>query len=175
MSERLAGERRGAYFFVIDAFIGSIIIISAIVVIYSGFSQQQGASQQFYVAEDFMNVIETTQLRNYGYEAGHVKNMTLNGTITDLRSTLAQQMVLFHLTGNSNLKTYSAELASRTPERISIVVRIRDGASIAEIANKSVTPYATAVSVYSSQRVIILRQSPTETYRPVIVEVLTWQ
>jgi len=179
--------KQGAYFFVLDAFIGSIIIIAAIVVLYSGFTSREQADRQFYAAEDFMGVMETTQIRNYGYESGTIKTMIANKDIADTKLTLLQQLVLFYNDHNyANATAFALELANRTPERTGISICItHDGVcetplvQIDETYGRAdIPPASDATAIYSSQRIVVLRIASAgvpSTAPPVIVEVKTWQ
>lgn len=179
--------KKGAYFFVLDAFIGSIIIISAIVVLYSGFTSREQAERQFYAAEDFMGVIEITQIRNYGYESGTIKTMITNKDITDTKLTLLQQLVTFYNDhNNANATAFAFELANRTPERTGISICITNdgkcGTPLVQIDKEHGRPDIPAASeanaIYSSQRIVVLHDNAGGTpsiSTPVIVEVRTWQ
>lgn len=163
-------QRRGSYFYVIDAFIASIIIIGAIVLIFSRHAAQQQGKQPLYTAEDFLSAAETTQVR--GLDSPLMRTWIANGTVDNPKRTLIQQLALFETKGEANNTAQLAEiLASGTPQNMGIEILVNGNQRfIRQVSNQS-----TADTLLSSKRVILLRQSSTSLYDPAIVEVRTWQ
>jgi hypothetical protein len=167
--------RRGAYFFVIDAFIGSIIIIATIVAVYSGFSYKEESSQVVYRAEDFLTVIDSTPISKYGYASGPINTMILDGTIADTRLTLLQQMVLFNIIHNTNASVMANDLIyNHTPSAVGITVIMNQNTLGTRNTSGGVDEKG-ASTVFVGQRIVLLRESAASLYPPAVVEVHTWQ
>lgn len=178
-------QKKGSYFFVIDAFIGSIIIIAAIIITTTQFSAKSVNTATYYSAEDFLSIQETTQIRDYGYTnktsdntEDDIHRMVRIGKIQNTQNTLLQQVVTFYQESKtSDAQTMTKSLVENTPSSASIEVYITTpGQTIPfPLASKIITPYKDATSVVSAQRIIVAKKSSTELYPPIIVEVITWQ
>jgi hypothetical protein len=177
-------QRKGSYFFVIDAFIGSIIIITAIIIATTQFSAKSVNTATYYSAEDFLSIQETTQIRDYGYTnktsdntEDDIHKMVRVGQINNTQNTLLQQIVLFYMNGETNnAVTMTRAIVDNTPTTSSIEVYITTPSTQTFLlANKTRTPYKDANSVVSSQRIIIAKKNSMELYPPTIIEVRTWQ
>ena len=163
--------RRGAYFYVIDAFIASILIIGTLIIIFSQYSAQPIATQAFYTAEDLLSTMESTSVR--GYDNPTVRNWLSNGTIADGQRTLIEQLVLFNVTGNAQNNTgkLATIVGGTTPSHISIEILLNNQ----QFYVRETVPKNSASTVLSAKRIVLLRQGSTQLYSPVIVEVRTWQ
>ncbi len=177
-------QRKGSYFFVIDAFIGSIIITAAIIIATTQFSAKSINTVTYYSAEDFLSIQETTQIRDYGYttktsdssKEDEIHRMVKEGVITNTQNTLLQQIVIFYEKPDTNSAINMTEaIVDNTPTSASIEVYITVGGTTTLLAKKTRIPYADANSIVSSQRIIVAKKSPTEMYPPAIIEVRTWQ
>lgn len=90
----MRGARHGSYFFVIDAFVASSIFIITIVMVLNLALSPRPSAQSFSYASDYLAFISTTQLRDF--DAPAVQNLSASGNISDLRATIAQQVLIFH-------------------------------------------------------------------------------
>jgi hypothetical protein len=164
-------QRKGSYFYVIDAFIASVIVITALVVIFSTFFAQPSSTQVYYTGEDLLTSMESTSSRDY--DSTVVRAWIANGTITDPKRTLLQQLALFEATGNAGNTTgvLSGMIAASTPTNIDIEILVNGRQCYIRQSRLQ----ANADTLLSAKRVVLLRQSPTELYNPIIVEARTWQ
>lgn len=91
--------RRGAYFFVLDAFIAGIIIISTITVIFGSFAVADDSRQSYSLAETLMTFLETTELQSYGGDS----RFTLSSNPEfDSSLTILEQIVHFYNVGGED-------------------------------------------------------------------------
>jgi len=58
--------KRGAYFFVLDAFVAGIIIISSLTLLFNSFSSSDSPTQSLRLAEDFATFLDETAIKAYG-------------------------------------------------------------------------------------------------------------
>jgi hypothetical protein len=162
--------RKGSYFYVIDAFVASILIISALIIIFSQYFSQPASTQAYYTAEDLLATMEATPVR--GYDNPTVRNWISNGTITDQQRSLLEQVAYFHVTGSTaNGNTLAQIVAAAAPQQIGIEILVNGQ----QYYSRESMPKDQAASVLSAKRIVLLRQGATELYPPVIVEVRTWQ
>lgn len=85
--------KRGAYFFVLDAFIAGIIIISTITVIFGSFAVADDSRQSYSLAETLMTFLETTELQSYGGDSRFTLSSNPN---FDSSLTILEQIVHFY-------------------------------------------------------------------------------
>lgn len=167
---RWARYKKGSYFFVIDAFIAGIIILSGVAVLFAQFLETPVKSTAFFSAEDFFAVLESTEIRNY--DDAKVNNWTLNGTINDSRVSLLYQFALFNVTGRNYEGKELADIVVRSlPSNVGAEMIIADttyGAKMNESKNESPI-------FFSAKRILLVRNVPSEIYPPVVIEVQTWQ
>ena len=162
--------RRGSYFFVIDAFIASIIILGMIVVLFTDYSAKAPATQALYTAEDFLGVIEITNVRDY--DDDQVRAWMLDGTINDTSRTLLQQLAYFNVTSNlSQARTLANLTIADVPEQVNVRLLIAGEA----YGWRELVPAGEATAFFSSKRIVTLRNYTTALYPPVVIEVQTWQ
>lgn len=89
--------KRGAYFFVLDAFIAGIIIISTITVIFGSFAIADDSRQSYSLAETLMTFLETTELQSYGGESRFALS---SNEYFDPSLTILEQIVRFYENGD---------------------------------------------------------------------------
>jgi len=173
-------DRKGSYFFVIDAFIASIIIVIGLIIIFSRYNYQPSATQIFHTAEDFLSTASTTEIRNFDNEA--VRTWITTGAIPDAKISILEQIVLFNLTetptNGVQTKKYnlSAFIGNNTPPTVNLILFINGsatGSGILFIRNS--TPAESANVMFTAKRIITLKNSATSLHQPAIVEARTWQ
>lgn len=163
-------QRKGAYFYVIDAFIASIIILGALVVLFSQFTNAPNSKQAYYTAEDFISALESTPVRNI--DDPLVRTWLTNGTITTPDISALQQIGVFNLSGNSqNAQTLSRILADQTAQNVGLEVLLNGQ----RLYIRETRPQSSADNLLSARRVLLLRKNTTALYPPAILEVRTWQ
>jgi hypothetical protein len=162
--------RRGSYFFALDAFIASLIIVAAIALVFTRFLSAQGATQAFYTAEDVLLVLETTNVRDLDSQL--VRNWSLNGTINDTSLPVLEQLALFNATGMNAQALSLANLSiASVPEHVNVELSLA-GQTYAQRVG---VPKRDASVLFSSKRIVLVRKFPSDAYDPVLVEVQTWQ
>ena len=163
-------DRRGSYFFVIDAFVAAIIISGTIVVLLNEFVVRPSEKESFYTAEDVLVLLESTQVRDFGPEI--VRDWVANGTIPDGTVSVLQQMALFNSTGN---RSYALALANFSLEGVppQVSARIMIGGEV--YAERMLADDQDADVFFTSNRIVVLRESKTRLFPPVVIEVQTWQ
>jgi hypothetical protein len=164
-------QRRGSYFYVIDAFIASIIIIGAFIVLISHFISQQPPTTAFYTAEDFLTTVESTKV--LGYDNDMVRDWVSAGMVNDSTRTMLQQLAAFELDGNAGNATgnLSLILATRAPRNVNLEIRVNGNQ---RFIRQDIDPER-ASTLLSSKRIVLLQRNVSSIYSPAIVEVRTWQ
>ena len=87
-------KKRGAYFFVIDVFVASAIVILALILIFNFFLRRPETEQPRLYADDYMDFLLTTEVREF--QNTYKWNLTQNGTITNTHQSLFDQILEFH-------------------------------------------------------------------------------
>ena len=166
--------RKGSYFYVIDAFIASTIIIAAIVILFSQFLAQASATQALYTADDFLATLDSTQVRSY--DSAQLRQWTTDGTISNNKLSMLEQMALFYAKLDTPKAQAMATMTGQnTPEHVGIeIVAIMPG-SRTQLYLRAPRPQDTAETLLTAKRIIILQKNPADLYPPVIIEVRTWQ
>jgi hypothetical protein len=90
----MVADRKGSYFFVLDAFIGGVIFVLTLVLVFSLFVGPTRTEQSFATASDYLTFLSTTEIRDFHHI--NVTKMREEGNITDPTITIAQQLVVFH-------------------------------------------------------------------------------
>lgn len=94
-------EARGSYFFVIDSFIAGIIILTAITVVVSSFSESRGSIRPVVGLNDMLTYMEDTEVREF--DGNRTQEMIDQGNITDPTMTLFSQVGRFHQRNKTDL------------------------------------------------------------------------
>jgi hypothetical protein len=182
-----ARARRGSYFYVIDAFIASIIIVSAIIIIFSRYSAAPSSTQALYTAEDYLTTMESATIRSI--DASKVRNWTANGTISDESVSALEQLARFAITSCAGFPLIAAPTTSagqfvrltadNAPAHVGMLITATVPAGECTLYNstaeRGTMEMGYANALLSSRRILLVRSSPLDTYPPVIIEVRTWQ
>ncbi len=161
--------RKGSYFYVIDAFIAAIIIVSAVIILFSRFLAQPSPTQAYYTGEELLATLESTKMQTYAHPT--TRAWVNNGTVDGQRSVL-EQIALFNITGKLNESKLLAEIVGNTTPRHVGIEILANGQ---QLHIYEPMPQQEADSRLVAQRILLLRKSPTDAYPPVIMEVRTWQ
>lgn len=94
-------KKRGAYFFVIDVFVASIIIIIALIMIFNFFLKSPETEQSRLYANDFMNFLLTTEVRDF--QNSYKTELVVNKNITNTQQSLFNQIIEFHKKGEDDI------------------------------------------------------------------------
>jgi len=132
-------DRRGAYFFVIDAFIAAAILGVTLVLIFNLFIGQTDSEQTFTYAHDFITFLAETEARDY--RQATIANMVVQGYIEDPRKTLAEQIILAFADGNlANATAILNASAESLPPTLRMNVSILDSVTRAQTLLYSQAP-----------------------------------
>lgn len=167
--------KRGAYFFVLDAFIAGIIIISSLVIVLGTVSIEESSTQNYVLAEDFVFFLENTRVSDYGGE--QVFNLTEQGVITDTALTLLEQLVLFYEEfpeREEDAEDILEEIARLAPANNGISFSVTDAIGETEfLYNRTDVNIASARTQLSAQRIVVARGQAS--ISPYIFEVRLWR
>ena len=89
-------SKKGAYFFVLDAFIAGIIIVSTLAILFGVTATPEDPRQNYLLAEDFMSLLETTTLISYPTPVRF--ELQADGNITDLSKSILETIVELYAT-----------------------------------------------------------------------------
>jgi hypothetical protein len=163
-------QRRGSYFYVLDAFIASIIIISTLVLLLSSHLTQLPPTEAFYTGEDFLDTIGATKTQEL--DDPTVRDWIAQKVINTTSMPLLDQLAVFEVTGDTvRAAQLAAILGSRTPPNVDIEILLNGNSRYARQA----IAQSEAATLLSAKRIIIVTKNPMENYDPVVVEVRTWQ
>ncbi len=120
--------KRGAYFFVIDAFIAAAILSFTLVLIFNLFIEQPSSEQSFTYAHDYINFLSTTEVRDFRHAV--IDELISEGQITEVRHTLAEQVIIFfNQTEILNATNLLAAAAESLPATLDINVSLKKSGS----------------------------------------------
>ena len=162
--------KRGAYFFVLDAFIAGIIIVSTMSVVFAIFSVQDDSRQSYSLAENFMAFLENTELRSYGGEA---RFQVASNPGYSSSYTLLEQIVVFNELDNLDAAEILLNDTMRlAPSNAGVGFNITNGTSVESLYyDGDFIEQSEARLGVVSRRIVI---SP-ETNNAFVAEVHIWQ
>ncbi|MFH1506339.1 MAG: hypothetical protein ABIE94_05130 [archaeon] len=163
-------KKRGAYFFVIDVFVASSIVILALILIFNFFLKKPEIEQPRLYADDFMGFLLTTEVREF--QNDYKWNLTQNGTITNTHQSLFDQIMEFH--NNSRDRIAFKFIHNMTKGLIPNHLGIEYTINNESIYNRSLTTRNTSSFLLSSKKIGFLRTNRTKLYGPVVCEVQIW-
>jgi hypothetical protein len=168
-------NKRGGYFFVLDVFIASAIIVLTLIIIFSSRVNTPPSETSYRIAEDFMGFLTTTEIRDISNP--YKVNLTKGGFINDTRLNLVQVLAVLNYThaknstGQSFASCFLESISNGVvPAKYGMNYSI-DGTSIYE---RNPETYPAANLVLSSRRVTFFRINAQGLYGPVISEVKIW-
>ena len=174
-SRRLATSRRGAYFFVIDAFLAASILAFTLILIFSLFLNQRESEQSFTYAHDYLSFLTSTQARDYRNPV--VTGMIQEGHIRDPRLTLAALVLLFHNESkHENVTSILDSTVATLPLDLILNVTIHDSStgertSLYSRGAPDPERHTQHLSAKALQHVIV---GENRLYGPLILEVEVW-
>ena len=167
-------DKRGAYFFVIDAVIAGTVLVATLLFIFGTYTSSPEQDTTLRAAEEFMKYLSTTKVREYS--DGSVQAFINDGNITDLDNTLMAQMVEFYYKGKTVQLTAIAQDFSQNivgKER-GLIIYINGTAIYNSTYHKGISTLKTSRLALSSKRVSFKRINETTIYGPVWVEAKVW-
>ena len=168
MKERM--NKRGAYFFVLDAVISSIILLVTVYFILSLRTKAPETIQSYTQAEDFVDFMMKTQVRDFNGD--YVKILINDSNITNTRRTLFEQVGEFHFYNKSAINwNFMEEIANSS-------LLSQQGMQVwfeqDLIYNRSSDRLNKAHIVLSSKKMSFLRINQSYVDGPHMVEVWIW-
>ena len=169
-------NKRGAYFFVIDAFIAASIIFLSLIMIFTTYNIRPETGPTLRMLEEYTDFLMNTKVRNF--QGDYVMNLTNNKNITNIDNTLLEQLVEFYYYNSSGVRNtdrimwnFVDEVSKgAVSEQRSFAVYINK-TLIYNITNK---PLQESDLVMNSKKIVFQRINETYIYGPVIFEVKIW-
>ncbi|MBN2052687.1 hypothetical protein JW756_04240 [Candidatus Woesearchaeota archaeon] len=172
-------NKRGAYFFVIDAMIAGIIIFLTLILIFTTHSLKPESEPTLRMMTDYTNFLTNTQIRQF--QGSYVESLINDSNITNLDNTLVEQLVEFHYFNNPDLSNYR----NTTAIMKGFVLEISEGIIPDErsfsiylnnesIYERSMLNINNSKLVLSSHRILFKIINSTYIYGPIIIEVRIW-
>ena len=167
-------NKRGAYFFVIDAVMASVVLVAVLIFIFGTYSLAPIQDPTLRSAEDFMNYIANTKIRES--DSDLIRNMTFNGTIKRLDNTFMDQMVIFYYGGNlSLLENITLDVVkSIIPKDRGVLIYLNQSLIYNSTLNKNASTLNESKLLISSKRIGFHMINETTIYGPVWMEVKVW-
>ena len=163
-------NRRGVYFFVLDAFIGAAIVLVSLLVVIQTFTSSIETDRPLTILEDFLTYMQNTEVRDF--QGANTLLMIQNGTITKPQNTLFNQVSEFYYFNETgSAQTLLTEIANAgLPSQISFRY-IYDQNIVYE---RLVFPYNRAGQVLYSKKLSMIQINRSVIYGPHLVEVVLW-
>ncbi|HJX06373.1 MAG TPA: hypothetical protein VJ461_06710 [Candidatus Nanoarchaeia archaeon] len=169
-------NKRGAYFFVIDAMIASTIIIMSLIIIFSSHTTRTESNPTVRMLGEYLSFISTTKVRNF--QGSYVQNLTNDGNITNRDNTLLGQLTEFYYYNQTGFKNTSIIMANflqeinkgAIPDYRSLAFYINDTLIY---QSQFITPDEAGLGL-NMKKISFKRINDTYIYGPVIVEVRVW-
>ncbi len=171
-------NKRGAYFFVIDALIAAMVIFVSLIIIFTSHNMVPDTSSSVRMIEDYTNFLTNTKVREFQGE--YVKDLINDSNITNLDNTLIEQLTEFYYyntTGKDNTKimwNFTQEISKGIiPDQRSVIVYMNKTL----LYNRSVSPIKNSNLVLSSKKICFIRivnNTQTFIYGPVMMDVMVW-
>jgi hypothetical protein len=173
-------DKRGAYFFVIDAFIAVSIIIATVIIIFSAQSTKTESKPTLSLLQDFMAFMSNTKIRDL--QGSSTQALIADSNITDIDNTVLEQIIEFYYINQSTGRNMSGIItqfinetsSSIIPETRSFTMRIYNDTFSAVLFNKSRYPEGDSSLMLGMSKIGFKRINQTEIYGPMIVEVKIW-
>ncbi len=173
-------NKRG-YFFVIDALLASVIIISSILLMTSFRTTQHNTMQVDAIVNDYLQLLFTMECKDL--DNTFYDQMVYEGLITYENNTIIEQVgelvYYYHKEGDKlYLDNASGFIANITGplllDTYNINVTIDDGTNLELLYNLTSIPIEDARLVYGQKKVAISRIPEGGMYGPFTVEVKLW-
>jgi hypothetical protein len=167
-------NKRGAYFFVIDALIAASVIFISLIIIFTSHSMVPESSPSLRMIEDYMDFLTTTKVNQFQGE--YVTSLNITGSA----NTLLEQLVEFYYyntTGNDTSQimwNFTQEISKGViPDQRGLMVYLNNSL----IYNRSVSPIEKSSLALSSRRLgfkRITNETNTFIYGPIILDIKVW-
>lgn len=169
-------NKRGAYFFVIDALIASSIIFMSLIIIFTTYNIQPESSPALRILGEYTNFMINTRVRDF--QGVYVQSLLDDGNITRRDNTLLEQLTEFYYINKSKTKdtttimqNFIAEVSQGIiPEQRSFSVYMNSSLLYSNANN----PIEESNLVVTSKKISFKRINQTYIYGPVIFEIKLW-
>jgi len=173
-------DKRGAYFFVIDAFIAVSIIITVVIIIFSAQSSSPESKPTLLLLQDFMASISGTEIREL--QGAYTQGLVDDGNITDLDNTVLEQIIEFYYINQSTGRNMSGIISgfinetssSIIPESRSFIMRMYNDSFSVVLYNRSRYPADNSNLMLGLSKIGFKRINQTAIYGPMMIEVKIW-
>ena len=169
-------DKRGAYFFVIDAMIAGTIIVMSLILIFSSHTTRTESNPTIRMLGEYFSFISNTEVRNF--QGSYVQSLINDSNITGRDNTLLEQLIEFYYINQSSPRDTSAIMANFLQEINNGV--IPDYRSLAFYINDTLIYQAQFIAPDEAElglnmkKISFKRINDTYIYGPVIVEVRVW-
>ncbi len=167
--KRALKSRKG-YYFIIDALIGSTIIVISLILILNTNQVEQPVKSKYLLAEEFSSFIINNKIEDLNDP--YISTLIQNGDITNTKNTIMEQITEFYYKGNISLAT------NLTRDIADSVVTGKNGFSYTigntTIYNRSVDRLNSSKLVVTSKKITYLLANATTMFGPEISEVKIW-
>lgn len=169
-------NKRGAYFFVIDALIGASIIFLGLIIILTTHVSKAEPDAALKNLNDYVSFITSTKIRSFS--GSYVQQLINDKNITELDNTLVEQLLQFYydnMTGKKDttliMKNYIQEtIKTAIPEYRSISVLINE----TTLYESETIKREEARIGLSAKKPVFKRINDTYIYGPLLLEVRVW-
>lgn len=169
-------NKRGAYFFVLDALLGGAIFLISIVIIMGSYINTPQTRYSYTQAEDLMNLMLNTKVIEFRND--YIELLYNSGRITNTEQTLFEQISEFYYTGKSEEAHNLSKiiLTSVLPEQFGIMYSIIDSETDTRtiLFNKSVEIINNSNFQLNTKKISFYATNETEFKGPNIVEIRIW-
>jgi len=169
-------NKRGAYFFVIDALIAASIIFVSLIIIFSTHSIVPESNTALRMVEDYADFLANTRVRQF--EGTYTQSLVQNGNITNLDNTLLEQLTEFYYYNASGIRD-TTQIMWNFTEELSKGAVVRQNSVLVYlnkslIYNRTMTDMGKSNLLLSTKRISFKRINDTYVYGPITLEVRIW-
>ncbi len=171
-------KNKQGYFFIIDAFMGTVIIVMTLVIIMNSHLSAPDSTITYTIIGDYIRYISTTQVQDIDNEI--IKDMISKGVIKDIENTLLIQNVQFYYENGTEcpncIDEYSYNFTRQIvegviPEQYGFEYSINS----TEIYSKNKQELINADLFLTGRRVVYLYINKTYIFGPVNVTIAMWE
>jgi hypothetical protein len=170
-------NKRGAYFFVIDALIAGSIIFITLLMIFGSYSILPESSPTIRMIDDYTKFLISTKIRQF--QGPFVEQLKADGNITNLDNTLLEQLTEFYYLNSTVPIDKTAMMAGFVKEISKGVISSQRGFAL--YLNQSLIynytsskPLEETAMLLSTQKIVFKRINESYIYGPIILEVKIW-
>ena len=165
-------------FFTIDGILAAGIVFSTIIFASSFYAEEQPTFHISYLSQDLMDTLSAANVVDVNN--GYINSLISDGTITNLKNTVADQIVEFWVEGDITKanKTASNITEPLVPDTSGFGVWIDNEAIYTRDRNitKSLMSSKKIISgIAKGQQTAETRNNPPTLFGPVVIEIRVWQ